>query len=100
MDQTNLALVVRRTTAELTGSLRDPVAGHAIPDVEIHASTSVNGQRYSTSGGTDQDGNFHLNVFDGPWQVSVDSQALTDAGFHQVDPQIITVTATRRSISR
>ena len=91
VDQTNLTLVVRRASLQLTGSVRNPGTGTGIPNVEIRATTRINAQDYAAIGWTDRHGEFRIDLFEGEWRVHVDPVALNEAGYQQTEAQLVTV---------
>ena len=75
---TNLALVVRNTTARIEGRLRDE-QGRLLRDGYAAAWTSVNGTNFWASGPISS-GYFSLNVVPGEWQVGAAVWGYIDIG--------------------
>src|SRR5258708_2083223 len=100
VDINNLAYSVLRSTAQITGSLKDG-GGNAIAGVNVYAYTTVNGTDFNTIGDnlTDVSGNFALKVANGSWTVSVDSSGLSQKGFSQVDSKTVVIARANQSVN-
>ena len=70
LDISNIAFVVQKATAAITGSVHDP-QGAGVPGAYVSASGSLNGTNYYNTTATDQAGNYALGVANGSWQVGI-----------------------------
>jgi len=70
VDISNIAFVVQKATASVTGWLHDP-QGVPVANANISAFGTVNGTNYNNVVTTDASGNYQLPVANGSWQIGV-----------------------------
>jgi N-acetylneuraminic acid mutarotase len=90
-DVTNINIVVRSATAQITGFVRGT---NAVPlsNLNVSASIAVSGTNYNASGRTDGSGNYSLAVFNGSWQVSLACNDVNSRGYECPSGQVASVT--------
>jgi hypothetical protein len=77
VDQTNMLWTVQRTTAAISGWVRDPM-GNPLGNAVVWANATLNGQHYSRYVKTDGNGNYQLQVFNAEWEVRVDNMQIAN----------------------
>jgi hypothetical protein len=87
----NINYVVRSATATISGIVTNS-SGQALPNVNVNASTVVNGTNYTSNAQTDGSGNYQLRAFtNATWQVSLDCFGLNAQGYVCPNQQNVTV---------
>ena len=80
VDQNNIVVRCRHTTAVISGSLKD-THNNPIGGVQVFANASLGGIAYSTSTVTDANGIYSLPVFSETWDVGMSGSDLQALGY-------------------
>jgi hypothetical protein len=82
--------VARTVTGAVSGYVRD-TGGHGISNLTLTVTNHVGSTNFTLSAGTDTNGNYSLAVFNGTWNVTVDSNILDNLGYIPVAPTNVAV---------
>ena len=89
----NITVQIRRTTHEITGTVRDP-EGMPVSGIQVFASNYDNNTNWFVFAQTDSAGMYRFKIFPATWQVNLSSFSLQQRGF-KPEPQIqVEVTST------
>lgn len=98
VDQNGILLVLPRSTARITGSVKN-LNGAGLNNINVSATTMVNGTNYTVANATTSAGNFSLKVMNGTWTVSASQLNLDDQGYQSVSATNVTVPPTNAVVN-
>jgi len=96
-DQTNLFLVARKATAQITGTVIDAEA-RAMSGLFVSAATDLQITNYSINTRTDEDGHFELDIIDGAWKVWVEDHTLNALGLQSQPARSVTFPGANQTV--
>ena len=86
----NINFVVLSVTAQITGIITN-TSGNPLGNLNIFASTTINGTNYNQNANSDGSGHYSMGVVDGTWDVGVDCNGLSSLGYSCANNQQVVV---------
>jgi hypothetical protein len=83
-------IVARTVTGTVSGYVHD-TGGHSIANLTVAVTNHVGETNFTLHATTDTNGNYSVDVFNGTWNVSLDSYGLESRGYIPVAPTNVTV---------